>query len=129
VSGATHLPRAAPLASERILEVDDLRTYFETRDGVVRAVDGLSFHLSKGETLGIVGESGSGKSITALSLLRLIASPPGRIVSGSIRLQGEDILKMSAAELRRVRGGRIAMIFQEPMSSLNPVMTVGRQIT
>jgi oligopeptide/dipeptide ABC transporter ATP-binding protein len=113
---------------EFILEIEDLRTHFFTRDGVVRAVDGVSYNLAKGETLGVVGESGCGKSITALSILRLIQSPPGRIVSGEIRFQGVNLLERTEEEMRRLRGNEISMIFQEPMTSLNPVMTVGRQI-
>lgn len=111
-----------------ILEVTDLRTYFYTRDGVVRSVDGVSFSVSDGETLAIVGESGCGKSVTSLSILRLIASPPGKIVSGSIRFHGKDLLDFSDAEMRDIRGDKISMIFQEPMTSLNPVLTIGRQI-
>jgi len=119
----------APVAEVRpLLEIEDLRTYFFTRDGVVRAVDGVSFHVLPGEVMAIVGESGCGKSVTALSILRLIASPPGRIVSGAIRFDGRDLLTLSDVEMRRVRGNEISMIFQEPMTSLNPVMTVGRQI-
>ena len=119
-------PRAA--AVEPILDIADLRTWFFTRDGVVRAVDGVSFHVLPGETLAIVGESGCGKSVTALSVLRLIPSPPGRIVSGAIRFAGRDLLGLSEAEMRQVRGNEISMIFQEPMTSLNPVLTIGRQI-
>ena len=110
-----------------ILEIDRLKTHFFTRDGVVRAVDGVSYALYPGETLGVVGESGCGKSITALSVLRLIASP-GRIVEGEIRLAGRNLLEASEAEMRSIRGNEISMIFQEPMTSLNPVLTVGRQI-
>jgi oligopeptide/dipeptide ABC transporter ATP-binding protein len=125
--------RLAPDASARagaepILEIDDLKTYFYTRDGVVRAVDGVSYSLAKGETLGVVGESGCGKSITALSVLRLVPTPPGRIVGGAIRFQGEDLLTRSEAGMRALRGNDISMIFQEPMTSLNPVLTIGRQI-
>lgn len=112
-----------------ILEVKDLRTYFYTRDGVVRSVDGVSFSISEGETLAIVGESGCGKSVTSLSLLRLIPSPPGKIVSGSILFHGKDLLKLSDEEMRDIRGDKISMIFQEPMTSLNPVLTIGRQIS
>jgi peptide/nickel transport system ATP-binding protein len=111
-----------------ILEVKDLRTYFYTRDGVVRSVDGVSFSVSEGETLAIVGESGCGKSVTSLSLLRLIPSPPGKIVSGSVLYHGKDLLKLSEDEMRDIRGDKISMIFQEPMTSLNPVLTIGRQI-
>jgi peptide/nickel transport system ATP-binding protein len=110
-----------------ILEIDRLKTQFFTRDGVVRAVDGVSWALYPGETLGVVGESGCGKSITALSVLRLIARP-GRIVDGEIRLAGRNLLALSETEMRRIRGNEISMIFQEPMTSLNPVLTVGRQI-
>src|SRR6202049_2164047 len=113
---------------EPILDIADLRTWFFTRDGVVRAVDGVSFHVIPGETLAIVGESGCGKSVTALSILRLIPSPPGRIVSGAIRFAGRDLLGLSEAEMRDVRGNEISMIFQEPMTSLNPVLTIGHQI-
>ena len=112
-----------------LLEVKDLRTYFTTRDGVVKAVDGVSYDIQEGETLGLVGESGCGKSVSALSILRLIADPPGRIVGGSVEFEGRDLLQISEAEMRRVRGNRIAMVFQEPMMSLNPVLTIGRQVT
>ena len=114
--------------AERLLEVEDLRTYFYTEDGVVPAVDGISFTLDKGKTLGIVGESGCGKSVTSLSVMRLIASPPGKIVSGKINFGGKDLLKISEKEMRKVRGNEISMIFQEPMTSLNPVFTIGDQI-
>ena len=115
-------------AGEALLDVENLQTYFFTRQGLVKAVDGVSFALKKGETLAIVGESGCGKSITALSLLRLIPDPPGRIVGGAIRLAGRDLMQVSEAEMRKVRGNDISMIFQEPMTSLNPVMTIGAQI-
>ena len=128
VSAAAAPPRAPAAAGRPLLEVADLRTWFFTRDGIVRAVDGVSFHVMAGETLAIVGESGCGKSVTALSVLRLVPSPPGRIVSGSIRLAGRDLLALSEAEMRDVRGNDISMIFQEPMTSLNPVLTIGRQI-
>jgi peptide/nickel transport system ATP-binding protein len=118
----------APEPAAPILEVDDLRTHFFTRDGVVRAVDGVSLQLQRGETLGVVGESGCGKSITALSILRLIPMPPGRFVSGSIRFAGRDLLRLSEREMRALRGNDISMVFQEPMTSLNPVLTIGRQI-
>jgi peptide/nickel transport system ATP-binding protein len=111
-----------------ILEVRDLRTQFDTLDGVVRAVDGVSFELARGETLGIVGESGCGKSVTALSILRLIPTETGRIASGSIRFEGEELTVLSEEAMKRLRGHRISMIFQEPMTSLNPVLTVGTQI-
>ncbi len=113
---------------ERVLAVEDLKTYFYTRAGLVKAVDGVSFSLRRGETLAIVGESGCGKSVTALSLMRLVADPPGRIVGGSVRLDGVDLVALDAATMRNIRGKEISMIFQEPMTSLNPVMTIGRQI-
>jgi peptide/nickel transport system ATP-binding protein len=122
------LPKAPLPPSVPLLEVADLRTWFFARDGVVRAVDGVSFHVTPGETLAIVGESGCGKSVTALSVLRLIPSPPGRIVSGKIGFAGRDLLDLSEAQMRQVRGNEISMIFQEPMTSLNPVLTIGRQI-
>jgi len=122
------VPKSLSARTEPILEIADLQTWFFTRDGVVRAVDGVSFHVIPGETLAIVGESGCGKSVTALSVLRLIPSPPGRIVSGSIHFAGRDLLGLSEAEMRQVRGNEISMIFQEPMTSLNPVLTIGRQI-
>jgi peptide/nickel transport system ATP-binding protein len=111
-----------------LLEVTALQTHFATPDGVVRAVEGLSFAVAPGETLAIVGESGCGKSVTSMSILRLIQSPPGRI-AGSIRFEGRELLDLPEAAMRRIRGNEIAMIFQEPMTSLNPVLTVGRQIT
>ena len=111
-----------------MLEVNALKTYFFTRSGAVKAVDGVSFALERGETLAIVGESGCGKSVTALSLMRLIPDPPGRIVGGSISLDGVDILALNDDEMRAMRGRDISMIFQEPMTSLNPVMTIGRQL-
>src|SRR2546421_99264 len=120
---------SAPEAARPLLEVEDLRTYFFTRDGIVRAVDGVSFSVATGETLAVVGESGCGKSVTSLSVLRLIASPPGRIVEGRIAFQGQDLLQLSEREMRDIRGNEISMIFQEPMTSLNPVLTIGRQIT
>ncbi len=110
-----------------LLEVSDLRTHFPTRAGLVKAVDGVSFHIAAGELLGLVGESGCGKSITALSVMRLI-SPPGRIAGGSIRFKGEELLTASDERIRQIRGNEIAMIFQDPMTSLNPVFTVGEQI-
>ena len=111
-----------------LLSVRDLRTYFETEDGTVRAVDGISFDLKRGETLGIVGESGSGKSVTNLSVLRLIPSPPGRIVSGEVLFHGQDILSLPEDEVRKIRGKRISMIFQDPMTSLNPFMRISKQL-
>ena len=111
-----------------ILKVDNLKTYFNTDDGIVKAVDGVSFELNKGEMLGIVGESGSGKSVTNLSLMKLIPSPPGKIMSGSAMLDGEDIFKMNDAEIRKLRGNRIGMIFQDPMTSLNPFLRISTQM-
>lgn len=115
-------------SNNNLLEVRDLRTYFDTEDGEVKAVDGVSFQLKRGETLGIVGESGSGKSVTNLSIIRLIPSPPGRIVSGQVWFDGVDILSLKENEVRRIRGRRIAMIFQDPMTSLNPFMKISRQL-
>jgi len=115
--------------SDEILRVDGLKTYFFTRQGTVKAVDGVSFALKRGETLAIVGESGCGKSITALSLLRLIPYPPGKIIEGSIELDGVDLMTLNDDQMRDIRGNDISMIFQEPMTSLNPVMTIGRQIS
>ena len=112
-----------------LLEVKDLKTHFFTRDGVVRAVDGISFRVQPGETLAVVGESGCGKSVTSLSIMRLITSPPGRIVEGRITFDGQDLLALSERKMRDIRGNDISMIFQEPMTSLNPVLTIGRQIT
>ncbi len=114
--------------SEKLLEVNNLKTYFDTDDGTVKAVDGVSFHIDRGETLAVVGESGSGKSVTSLSIMRLIAQPPGRIAEGEILFEGEDLVKKSEAQMRKIRGNDISMIFQEPMTSLNPVYTVGDQI-
>ena len=111
-----------------LLDVRNLHTYFRTDDGLVKAVNGVSFDLYEGETLGIVGESGCGKSVTALSILRLIPSPPGRIVGGEIVFNDQDLLQLSETEMRKKRGNHIAMIFQEPMTSLNPVLTIGRQV-
>jgi peptide/nickel transport system ATP-binding protein len=116
-------------AAAPLLEIEDLKTYFFTRDGIVRAVDGVSLTVKPGETLGVVGESGCGKSVTSLSILRLIQQPPGRIVGGAIRFEGVDLLTLSEAEMRQIRGNDISMIFQEPMTSLNPVLTVSRQIS
>jgi oligopeptide transport system ATP-binding protein len=114
--------------NENLLSVNDLRTYFETEDGVVKAVDGISFELKRGETLGIVGESGSGKSVANLSLMRLIPEPPGKIVSGEILFGGRDVLKLSPREVRDIRGKQMAMIFQDPMTSLNPFMRISKQL-
>jgi peptide/nickel transport system ATP-binding protein len=110
------------------LEIDALTTCFETRDGVAVAVDGMSYAVGRGETLGVVGESGCGKSVTALSALRLIPTPPGRITGGRVLLEGRDLLALSEAEMRKVRGNALSMIFQDPMTSLNPVLTIGQQI-
>ena len=112
-----------------LLEVKDLRTYFYTYEGVVKAVDGVSYELEEGETLGLVGESGCGKSVSALSVMRLIPDPPGKIVAGEIQFENEDILKVDMDDMRRIRGGKISMVFQEPMTSLNPVLTVEKQLT
>jgi peptide/nickel transport system ATP-binding protein len=122
---------AAPVAqsNQPALEVNGLTTYFFTREGVVRAVENVSFNVDRGETLAIVGESGCGKSMTALSIMRLIPDPPGRIVGGEIKLDGQDLMELSEAEMRKVRGNDISMIFQEPMTSLNPVMRIGKQIS
>jgi oligopeptide/dipeptide ABC transporter ATP-binding protein len=114
--------------SEPLLDVRNLQTHFHTDDGVVRAVDGVSFQLDAGKTLAVVGESGSGKSVTSLSILRLIAEPPGRIAGGSILFRGRDLLKLDSREIRSIRGREISMIFQESMTSLNPVYTCGEQI-
>ena len=118
-----------PAEAKTVLEVDGLKTYFFVRQGVVKAVDDMSFSLQAGEKLAIVGESGCGKSMTALSILRLVPDPPGRIVAGSIKLDGKDLLKLSDAEMRKIRGNQISMIFQEPMTSLNPVWSIGNQIS
>ncbi|HKX17459.1 MAG TPA: ABC transporter ATP-binding protein [bacterium] len=114
--------------ADALLSVRNLKTYFYTDEGVVRAVDGLSYDLQRGEVLGIVGESGSGKSVHALSVMRLIPTPPGKIVDGEILFEKRNLLKLSDEEMRKIRGNRIAMIFQEPMTSLNPVLTIGEQI-
>ncbi|MBM3628804.1 MAG: ABC transporter ATP-binding protein [Alphaproteobacteria bacterium] len=115
-------------ATAPLLELDGVRTWFYTREGVVRAVDGVSFSIAPGETLAVVGESGCGKSVTAQSILRLLPSPPARVVEGSIRFEGQDLLALDDSAMRDIRGNRIAMIFQEPMTSLNPVLAVGYQI-
>jgi peptide/nickel transport system ATP-binding protein len=122
-AAATPAPGDAPL-----LEVDNLHTHFDTLAGTVRAVDGVSFRVASGRTLGVVGESGCGKSVTALSIMRLVPTPPGRFAAGAIRWRGSDLLKLREKEMRAIRGNRISMIFQEPMTSLNPVLSVGRQI-
>jgi peptide/nickel transport system ATP-binding protein len=122
------VPNVPRTAAEPILDITNLKTWFFTRDGVVRAVNGVSLQVLPGETIAIVGESGCGKSVTALSILRLIPSPPGRIVSGTVRFAGRDLLSLNEPQMRDVRGNEISMIFQEPMTSLNPVLTIGRQI-
>src|SRR5437868_3904478 len=119
--------RERPSLMSHLLEVKNLATHFPTREGLVRAVDGVSFHLNRGELLGLVGESGCGKSMTALSVMRLVP-PPGKITAGEILFEGRNLLKLSNREMRDVRGDDIAMIFQDPMTSLNPVFTVGEQI-
>ena len=113
---------------EIVLEVEDLRTYFRTRFGTVKAVDGVNFTLRRGETLGIVGESGCGKSVTMLSMMRLIPTPPGRIVSGKIILDGQDLVQLTEGEMSKIRGSKIALIIQDPMTSLNPVFSIGNQV-
>src|SRR3954467_11703194 len=113
---------------EKLLEVKNLETSFFTEEGQVRAVDNVSFDVYKGKTLGIVGESGCGKSVTSLSIMRLIPNPPGRIVGGQILYKGKDLAKLEMSQMRSIRGNEISMIFQEPMTSLNPVFTVGNQI-
>ena len=112
-----------------LLEIEDLRTQFFTSAGTVRAVDGITYAVEAGETVALVGESGCGKSVSALSILRLVPNPPGRIVGGQIRFQGQNLLSLSEEEIRGIRGNRIAMVFQEPMTSLNPVLTIGLQLT
>ncbi|MEW6034347.1 MAG: ABC transporter ATP-binding protein [Chloroflexota bacterium] len=112
-----------------LLQVHNLSTYFYTQDGVVKAVDGVSYHVAKGETIALVGESGCGKTVSALSIVRLIPDPPGKVVSGTVQFNGTNLLTLSTEEIRRVRGAKISMIFQEPMTSLNPVLTIGRQIS
>ena len=119
--------KGTPLA--KLLQIRDLATYFSTDEGVVKAVDGVSYDLEEGEILGIVGESGCGKTVSALSLMRLVSDPPGKIVRGEIDFDGQDLLKLSGGAMRQIRGNRIAMIFQEPMTSLNPVLSIGRQLT
>ncbi len=114
--------------SEPLLQVSNLRTFFTTEEGIVRAVDGLSFTIHKGEKFGVVGESGSGKSVTALSIMRLIEAPAGEIVTGEIHFKGQDLLRLGDEEMRKIRGAQIAMIFQDPMTALNPVYTIGNQL-
>jgi peptide/nickel transport system ATP-binding protein len=117
------------IQNQQLLEILDLRVYFHTDDGVLKAVDGVSLAIQPGETLGLVGESGCGKSVTAFSILKLLQSPPAEYAGGQIKLRGEDLLRCSEAQIRSVRGKNISMIFQEPMSSLNPILSIGRQIT
>jgi ABC-type dipeptide/oligopeptide/nickel transport system ATPase component len=114
--------------AEKILEVKDLVVEFRTDRGTVKAVNGVNFDVYKGKTIGIVGESGSGKSVTALAIMGLIPNPPGRVASGQILFNGKSLVNMPAGEMRKIRGNKIAMIFQEPMTSLNPVFTIGNQI-
>lgn len=114
--------------TDKILEVKNLRTYFYTEEGVAKALDGVDFHVNRGETLGIVGESGCGKSVTSMSILRLVPSPPGKIEGGEIIFDDKKMLELKDSEIRKIRGNEISMIFQEPMTSLNPVFTVGQQI-
>ena len=128
VSAASTLSETAVSVVSPVLEIDDLRTHFFTQIGVIRAVDGVSYAVRAGETLGVVGESGCGKSVTALSILRLVANPPGRIVGGAIRFGGRNLIELDESEMEAIRGNEISMIFQEPMTSLNPLLTVGRQI-
>jgi oligopeptide/dipeptide ABC transporter ATP-binding protein len=125
---ASVVPGVSETPARTVLQVEDLQTHFFTAIGQVRAVDGVSYSLKAGETLGVVGESGCGKSVTALSILRLVANPPGRIVGGAVRFEGRNLLELSPAEMERIRGNEISMIFQEPMTSLNPLYTVGKQI-
>ena len=112
-----------------LLEVKNLKTHFFTPDGVVKAVDGISYEIEEGEVVGIVGESGCGKSVGAMSIMRLIPQPPGRIVDGEVLFEGEGLVNLDDKEMREIRGNKIAMVFQEPMTSLNPVLTIGRQLT
>src|SRR6201986_5462487 len=117
------------MAENRVLDVKNLQTVFFTNSGLFRAVDDVSFHAKRGETLAIVGESGCGKSVSALSIMRLVPDPPGRIVGGEVLLEGTDLLALDEAKMRQIRGNRISMIFQEPMTSLNPVIRIGDQIS
>ena len=128
ISAVEESPAAVRSKGSVVLEVDDLRTHFVTRWGLVKAVDGVSFQLRAGETLGLVGESGSGKSVTALSIMRLVPSPPGRIVGGRVILEGDDLLQADESRMSQVRGGKIAMILQDPMTALNPVFDIEDQV-
>ena len=128
ISAVEESPAAVRSNGSVVLEVDDLRTHFVTRWGLVKAVDGVSFQLRAGETLGLVGESGSGKSVTALSIMRLVPSPPGRIVGGRVILEGDDLLQVDESRMSQVRGGKIAMILQDPMTALNPVFDIEDQV-
>src|SRR5439155_17508687 len=119
----------ASLLRPRLLQIEDLRTWFYTDAGIVKAVDGVSYGVDLGETLALVGESGCGKSVSALSVMRLVAQPPGKIVGGQVLFNGRDLLTLSDGEMQHIRGKEIAMVFQEPMTSLNPVLTIGRQLT
>lgn len=121
------LGKFCPVA--RLLQITDLRTQFFTSAGVVQAVDGISYNVEEGETVAIVGESGCGKSVSVLSILRLIPDPPGRVVGGRVEFMGNDLLQLPDAAIRDIRGRQIAMVFQEPMTSLNPVLSIGRQLT
>ena len=122
------MTNGAGVGSDTVLKVDNLQTHFRTRWGTVKAVDGVSFNLRRGQTMGLVGESGSGKSVTVLSLMRLVPSPPGDIVGGSVVLDGEDLLELSERDMGKVRGRKIAMILQDPMTALNPVFNIGNQV-
>ena len=128
VAGRSPAPGENPSSRQPLLQVEDLKTHFHLAEALARAVDGVSFSIDRGRTLGMVGESGCGKSVTALSILQLVPSPPGRIESGRILFEGRDLLKLREAQMRRIRGNRIGMVFQEPMTSLNPLFTVGDQV-
>lgn len=127
ISEKLNMPEIPPV--KPVLSIIDLRTYFHTADGIAKAVDGVDYHVYPGETLGVVGESGCGKSVSALSILRLIAIPPGEIVTGEIFFENQDLLDLPMGKMREIRGNRISMIFQEPMTSLNPVFTIGYQLS
>ena len=127
ISEELNMPEIPPV--KPVLSIRDLRTYFHTVDGIAKAVDGVDYHVYPGETLGVVGESGCGKSVSALSILRLIAIPPGEIVTGEILFENQDLLDLPMGNMRKIRGNRISMIFQEPMTSLNPVFTIGYQLS